>query len=96
MPVLSDYSVEYATAMLMNLCLRRDGKLAAASPSLNLLEVLADYLENDNEQVRTYVNGSLYSVLSLPSMKVCSAFAPIFVLVFCVCVLFCAFTPCCC
>jgi hypothetical protein len=36
-----------------------------------LLDVLCEYLESDNEQVRTYINGTLYSVLSLPHLKVC-------------------------
>jgi hypothetical protein len=67
---MSEYSIEYSTALLMNLCLRSEGKQRASNPSMQLLEMLADYLESENEQVRTYVNGTMYSVLSLPSMKV--------------------------
>ena len=67
---LSEYTVEYTTALLMNLCLRRPGKLKAAASRVGVLRVLVDYLASDDEQVRTYVNGTLYCVLSLPALKV--------------------------
>ena len=70
-PPLSEYTVEYSTALLMNLCLRKSGKLKAASSRVGILRVLCEYLESDDEQVRTYINGTLYSVLALPVLKVC-------------------------
>lgn len=57
-------AVEYATALLMNLSLRTQGKARLARPALATLDVLCDYLEAENSQVRTYINGTLYSVLS--------------------------------
>lgn len=64
---LSDYSVEYGTALLMNLSLRAAGKRQAETvPTLTVLNAL---LEMDNPQVRTYVNGTLYSVLTRPVLK---------------------------
>jgi hypothetical protein len=64
---LSDYSIEYGTALLMNLSLRPAGKRQAETvPTLAVLNAL---LEMDNPQVRTYVNGTLYSVLTRPALK---------------------------
>ena len=64
---LSDYSIEYGTALLMNLSLRQAGKLRAEQ--VPTLQVLNSLLEMDNVQVRTYVNGTLYSVLTRPLLK---------------------------
>ena len=64
---LSEYSIEYGTALLMNLSLRAAGKRKAETvPTLTVLNAL---LEMDNPQVRTYVNGTLYSVLTRPVLK---------------------------
>ena len=67
--VLSEYTIEYATALLMNLSLRTLGKIKAEEPEVKILEVLNDFVESDNTQVRTYVNGTLYSVLTRPILK---------------------------
>ena len=68
---LSDYSMEYATALLMNLSLRNRGKdeCEKLMDQVNILKVLSDMMEHDNLQVRTHVNGTLYSVLTRPSLK---------------------------
>jgi len=47
----------------MNLSLRAEGKnRCEAIP--DILNVLGDLIEIDNMQVRTHVNGTLYSVLT--------------------------------
>jgi len=90
---LSDYTLEYTAALLMNLSLRTMGKQACEDPSLETLTILSDLLENDNHQasqmpnpppclvacssipptpamqVRTYVNGTLYSILTRPALR---------------------------
>lgn len=68
---LSDYSMEYATALLMNLSLRNRGKdeCEKLAPQINILKVLSDMMEHDNLQVRTHVNGTLYSILTRQSLK---------------------------
>ena len=48
----------------MNLSLRSLGKTKCEDPKEEVLKVLNDLLEHDNLQVRTFVNGSLYSLLS--------------------------------
>jgi hypothetical protein len=45
---LSDYSIEYATALLMNLSLRAAGKDKCEDPDIELLKVLNDLVEHDN------------------------------------------------
>lgn len=66
---LSDYSIEYATALLMNLSLRAAGKDKCEDPSIELLKVLNDLVEHDNLQVRTYVNGTLYSIFTRKRLR---------------------------
>ncbi len=69
---LSDYSLEYATALLMNLSLRSRGKSVCMNlhtKGITLIKVLSDLMEHDNLQVRTHINGTLYSVLTRQSLK---------------------------
>ena len=66
---LSDYSVEYATALLMNLSLRSSGKDKCEEPSIQLLQVLNELVEHENLQVRTYVNGTLYSIFTRKKLR---------------------------
>ena len=69
---LSDYSLEYATALLMNLSLRSQGKDVCETLSeqgICLIKVLSDVMEHDNLQVRTHINGTLYSILTRQSIK---------------------------
>lgn len=66
---LSDYSIEYATALLMNLSLRAAGKDKCEDPNIQLLNVLNDLVEHENLQVRTYVNGTLYSIFTRKKLR---------------------------
>jgi len=61
--IMSEYSLEYATALFMNLSLRTKGKKKCENSNLTL-ETLALYLQHHNIQVRTFVNGSLYSLFT--------------------------------
>lgn len=66
---ISYYSLEYGTALLMNLSLRTAGKDKIESCSVDILSVLNNLLEHENIQVRTYVNGTLYSILTRLQLK---------------------------
>ena len=66
---LSEYSTEYATALLMNLSLRSTGKDKCEDPSLTIIQVLNDLVEHENPQVRTYVNGTLYSIFTRKKLR---------------------------
>jgi hypothetical protein len=61
---LNDLSTEASTGILMNLLLRTLGKTKCLKNPTHVLKVLSDHLENENPQVRTYINGSLYTLLS--------------------------------
>ncbi|KAI8907350.1 hypothetical protein EDD86DRAFT_227980 [Gorgonomyces haynaldii] len=61
---LSEYSIEYGAALLMNLCLRSKGKQEACQNPPKILKTLNQLIEHDNSQVKTYVNGCLYSLFS--------------------------------
>ncbi|XP_043820225.1 lisH domain-containing protein ARMC9 isoform X2 [Dromiciops gliroides] len=66
---LSDYTLEYAVALLMNLCLRSTGKNMCAKVAGLVLKVLSDLLGHENHEIQPYVNGALYSILSIPSIR---------------------------
>ncbi|XP_053316729.1 lisH domain-containing protein ARMC9 [Spea bombifrons] len=66
---LSDYTVEYSVALLMNLCLRSAGKKMCAKAASHVLRVLSDLLGHENHEIRPYVNGALYSILSVPPIR---------------------------
>lgn len=66
---LSDYSLEYSVALLMNLCLRSAGKRRCINDAAHILRVLSDLLGHENQEIRPYVNGALYSILALPAVK---------------------------
>ncbi|XP_006893604.1 PREDICTED: lisH domain-containing protein ARMC9 [Elephantulus edwardii] len=66
---LSDYTLEYSVALLMNLCLRSAGKSVCATVAGLVLRVLSDLLGHENHEIQPYVNGALYSILSIPSIR---------------------------
>ncbi|NXH03163.1 ARMC9 protein, partial [Loxia leucoptera] len=66
---LSDYNLEYCAALLMNLCLRSAGKKICASIPNPMLRVLSGLLDHENPKVQSYVNGVLYSILAIPSVR---------------------------
>ncbi|XP_072030947.1 lisH domain-containing protein ARMC9-like isoform X2 [Amphiura filiformis] len=66
---LSDYTLEYSIALLMNLCLRTTGKKKCIPLKARILKVLSDLLGHDDQEIRPYVNGTLYSILSLPEIR---------------------------
>ncbi|PKK18729.1 armadillo repeat containing 9 [Columba livia] len=66
---LSDYTLEYSVALLMNLCLRFTGKKTCARIANHVLKVLSDLLGHENHEIQPYVNGALYSILAIPSVR---------------------------
>uniref|UniRef100_W5MBW3 LisH domain-containing protein ARMC9 n=1 Tax=Lepisosteus oculatus TaxID=7918 RepID=W5MBW3_LEPOC len=66
---LSDYTLEYSVALLMNLCLRTQGKRKCAQNAKHVLKVLTDLLGHENHEIRPYVNGALYSILSVSAVR---------------------------
>ena len=69
---LSAYSLEYGTALLMNLSLRTAGKIRCETTlhtSSDVLAALLRCLRMEELQFRTYVNGTLYSLLSRRKLR---------------------------
>ncbi|KAL5020731.1 hypothetical protein ScPMuIL_002186, partial [Solemya velum] len=66
---LSDYTLEYSVALLMNLCLRTAGKKRCIQNANQTLKVLSDLLGHENQEIRPYVNGALYSILAIPTIR---------------------------
>mmetsp|Transcript_15710 Transcript_15710/g.15494 ORF Transcript_15710/g.15494 Transcript_15710/m.15494 type:complete len:462 (+) Transcript_15710:434-1819(+) len=67
--ILNSYSLEYAFALLMNLSLRTQGKRKFEELHSDALNVLNEFLEHENSEVRTYVNGTLYCILERPKIR---------------------------
>ena len=63
---VSEYSLEFVAALMMNLSLLASGRVAAAADAEKTLAAIVCHLESGNEQVRTYINGTLYSLLRSP------------------------------
>ena len=59
---LSDYTLEYSVALLMNLCLRTSGKKRCMSNANQTLKVLSDLLGHDNQEVCNIHNGGFYKL----------------------------------
>ncbi|NXF30007.1 ARMC9 protein, partial [Nyctibius bracteatus] len=66
---LSDYTLECSVALLMNLCLRSAGKKMCATIANHVLKVLSHLLVHENHEIQPYVNGALYSILFIPSVR---------------------------
>lgn len=74
---LSEYTIEYATSLLMNLCLRSSGKRACleligeneGKTGHKSLRLFFNLLRYDNDQVKTYACAALYSLLSDATLK---------------------------
>ncbi|XP_041095701.1 lisH domain-containing protein ARMC9-like [Polyodon spathula] len=66
---LSDYTLEYSVALLMNLCLRTAGKKKCAEHAAHVLKVLSDLLGHYNHEIRPCVNGAVYHILAVPSVR---------------------------
>ena len=64
------YTLEYITALLMNLALRTEGRKACQDPKLEILNVLSSLLDVENIEVRSHINGTLYSILSIPEIRI--------------------------
>lgn len=64
-----DSSVEEMLLLLMSLSLRSEGRRACQDSSCDVLSVLRPLLDSDNVQIRTYVNGTLYSILASPTIR---------------------------
>ncbi|XP_062251892.1 lisH domain-containing protein ARMC9 isoform X1 [Platichthys flesus] len=66
---LNDINLEFSAAVLMNLCLHTKGKKKCAENAEHVLKVLTDLLGHENQRIQQYVNGALYSILSIPSLR---------------------------
>ncbi|GIL89185.1 hypothetical protein Vretifemale_16989 [Volvox reticuliferus] len=66
---VSPTAVEYGTALLMNLCLRSAGRAAATGYAVPLLSLCESLLDCSNDQVHTYINGTLYSIFSRAAIR---------------------------
>jgi len=64
------YTLEYITALLMNLTLRAEGRKACKDPSLDILNVLTSLLDVENTEIRSHINGTLYSIFAIPELRI--------------------------
>lgn len=63
------YSVEYGTALLMNLCLHQSARELCIPMAQNVLTVLIRLLSTPVTQALAYINGTLYSLITHPKLN---------------------------
>ena len=66
---ISDYTLEYGLALLMNVSLRTTGRDKCELVSEKLLKIMINFMTNESVQVRTCINGTLYSLLKRKKIK---------------------------
>lgn len=67
---LSSRTLEYGSALLLNLSLRASGRQRCEQcATANVVDVLAGLVAHENPQVRYYTDGVLYSVLQRPGVR---------------------------
>uniref|UniRef100_A0AAQ5ZCI6 LisH domain-containing protein ARMC9 n=1 Tax=Amphiprion ocellaris TaxID=80972 RepID=A0AAQ5ZCI6_AMPOC len=64
-PIITDYLI---CVCVLNDCLCT-GKRKCAENGKHVLKVLTDLLGHENHEIRPYVNGALYSILCIPSVR---------------------------
>ncbi|CAD8057801.1 unnamed protein product [Paramecium sonneborni] len=66
---LSEYTYEYITALIMNLSLSTRGKDELIQHKELAFDVLYDLIEYPNDQIRTFTNGTFYSLFSRKTIR---------------------------
>lgn len=66
---LSSYSLEYLSALILNLSLRTIGKNKFEEIRFSIMSFLRDYMHHPNQDIRTYVNGTMYSLFTRSSLR---------------------------
>ena len=66
---LSDYTIEYWLALIMNLSLRKAGREKFEAIGDKTIQILQKFMDKDNIQVLTCINGTLYSLLKKQKFK---------------------------
>ncbi len=66
---LSEYTLEYSTALLMNITLDNFGKAKVEEIAVKFITVMRDLLNHPNDQIKSFCSGTLYSVVSRTAIK---------------------------
>ncbi|KAF2896280.1 hypothetical protein ILUMI_09894 [Ignelater luminosus] len=61
---ISEYCMEYTTALLMNLCLHEEARERLHPFATDVVSLLADLLDTKRRYCMPYVNGTMFSLLS--------------------------------
>ena len=70
MNTLSDSTIEYGLALLLNLSLNKNGRNKFEEDSERTIQILIHYLNKDNNvHMQTSINGALYSLLRKKGLK---------------------------
>ena len=70
MNALSESTIEYGLALLLNLSLNKKGRSKFEEDSERTIQILIHYLNKDNNvQIQTSINGALYALLKKKGLK---------------------------
>ncbi len=66
---LSGFTLQFLTAMMMNLSLKKESKPDFEKHKAELISIVIEHMTSENNQVRDYINGSIFLVLTSKPIK---------------------------
>jgi|JI6StandDraft_1071083.scaffolds.fasta_scaffold96410_4 uncharacterized protein with ParB-like and HNH nuclease domain len=66
---LSGFTLQFLTAMMMNLSLKKESKPDFEKHKAELISIVIEHMTSENNQVRDYINGSIFLLLTSKPIK---------------------------
>lgn len=66
---LSGFTLQFLTAMMMNLSLKKESKPDFEKHKAELISIVIEHMTSENNQVRDYINGSIFLLLTSRPIK---------------------------
>lgn len=66
---LHEITIQYLMGLIMNLAVRKESIINFEKHKSEILPILLKFIDSDDNQIKGYVNGTLYVLLQLDSIK---------------------------
>ena len=66
---ISDFTLQFLIAMMMNLSLKRESKRDFEKNKAELVSLVIEHMGNDNDNIRNYVNGTIFLLLTSKEIR---------------------------
>lgn len=60
---LSDFTLQFLVALMMNLCMKRESMAEFVKYKTEFVQIALKHINSSNDQVRDYINGSIFMLL---------------------------------